>query len=173
MKLLLTFLACLTFCVSYSQKVAITYFDESWLLTTKELASYFRVGRIDTVKYLYHGEVNDYYISGKLQMKGKYNQGVKIDTFYFFYPNGNLMTQGYYLQNVRYGIWTNFYDNNFVKDKIVYNNHFLSVLEYYDKDGNQKIRSGNGEWETSYYNEFTMDTVKIKGYFVDSLRNGT
>ena len=92
----------LTSCwTAYSQKIAITYYDSAWQLTTKAFGEYYRTGIIDTNRYQYYGEVKDYYMNGKPRMKGKFKANIKIDTFYFYYPSGNLMTKGLYENNIR------------------------------------------------------------------------
>jgi antitoxin component YwqK of YwqJK toxin-antitoxin module len=103
------------------------------MLTTKEFADYYRIGIIDTMNYKYYGIIKDYYKNGILQMIGKYQANVKTNEFLFYYPNGNLKTNGFYKNNIRWGIWTDYYENGKIKDKMVFNNGFLSVLEYYDE----------------------------------------
>jgi len=157
---------------AYSQKIAITYHDNAWLLTTKTFSQYYRVGIIDTVKYQYYGEVKDYYMNGKLQMKGTFKANIKVDTFYFYYPNGQLMTKGSYEGNIRYGIWTNYYENGRVKDKVFFNGDFICALEYYDMNGTPKLINGTGEWEAVYYNDMVMQVINVKGAYKDTLRHG-
>lgn len=172
-KSLLTVVFFLTFLPSYSQIMAITYYDDSWQLTPKNFGKYFRIGVLDTVKYQYFGEIKDHYVSGKLQMKGKFQANVKVDTFYFYYSSGQLKTQGAYQNNVRYGIWTNYYENGKIKDKIASHNNFLGVLEYYDENGNPKITKGTGIWETEYIHDQVKEQITLKGGFKDTLRHGT
>jgi len=158
---------------SYSQKKIVTYYDKLWRLTTKDFAEYSRISNIDTVKYQYSGEVKDFYINGNLQMKGKYQNNVKVDRFLFYYPNGNLMTSGFYKDNSRWGIWTNFYENGNVRDKIAFNKDFLGALEYYNENGDTIIKNGTGLWQTQFLNDFTYKSGSVKGEFKDSLRHGT
>jgi antitoxin component YwqK of YwqJK toxin-antitoxin module len=162
-----------SFGTTYSQKIAITYYDSAWLLTTKNFAKYYRTGIIDTIKYQYFGEVKDYYINGKLQMKGKFQANIKVDTFYFYYPSGKLMTKGPYRNNNRYGIWTNYYENGRIKDKVLFNKDFIAALEYYDENGIAKMVHGTGEWETEYYFDLVREVFHVKGLYKDSLRHGT
>jgi hypothetical protein len=163
----------LTTCLaSYSQKIAITYHDSTWLLTTREFGQYYRTGIIDEKELKYYGEVKDYFMNGQLQMKGHFLANIKVDTFYFYYPNGKLMTKGLYRDNLRYGIWTNYYENGRVKDKIVFNKIFICALEYYDENGNTLIKNGTGIWKTKYYDDLIRDIVEIEGSYKDTLRHG-
>lgn len=173
MKTLLTALLLLVFIPGYSQKHAVTVYDSLWNLTIKDFGAYYRVGVLDTVNYQYHGEVRDFYMDGKLQMKGNYNVNGKVDTFYFYFPNGQLKMKGPYQNNVRYGTWTSYYENGHVKDKVVYNNEFLAALEHYDEEGNPRMKNGTGAWEVMYSTGSSMDLKMIKGFYKDSLMHGT
>lgn len=157
----------------FSQKIVTTYYNPYWFLSSKEYSEFYRVAMIDTTNYKFYGFVKDYYKNGNLQMTGNYQANIKNGNFLFYYPDGNLKTSGFYKDNKRWGIWTNFYENGKIKDKIVFNDIFLSVLEYYDENGNPKITKGTGDWETHYFNDFGISNVRITGSFNDSLRNGT
>jgi antitoxin component YwqK of YwqJK toxin-antitoxin module len=173
MRVILATIFLASFGTTYSQKIAITYYDSAWLLTTKNFAHYYRIGIIDTIKYQYFGEVKDFYINGKLQMKGKFQANIKVDTFYFYYPSGKLKTKGPYRNNDRFGIWTNYYENGRIKDKVSFNRDFIAALEYYDENGIAKMVNGTGEWETEYYDDLIREVITVKGLYEDSLRQGT
>lgn len=172
-KLILTIVLVTIHLMTYSQKIAITYYDSAWLLTTKKFAVYYRTGIIDTKKFQYYGEVKDYFMNGKLQMKGKFQANIKIDTFYFYYPSGELMTKGPYKNNIRYGIWTNYYENGKIKDKVVFNGDFICALEYYEADGTPEMINGTGKWKTEYYNDLVKEIINVSGQYKDTLRHGT
>lgn len=157
----------------FSQKLVTIYYNPYWFLSTKEYSEYYRVAMIDTTNYKFYGFVKDYYKNGNLQMTGSYQENIKNGKFNFYYHSGNLKTVGYYKDNKRLGIWTNYYENGKIKEKIVFNDFFLSVLEYYDENGNPKVIKGTGDWETHYFNDFGMSNVTITGSFKDSLRHGT
>jgi antitoxin component YwqK of YwqJK toxin-antitoxin module len=157
--------------IVFSQKIIVTYYDSTWLLTTKTYAKYFRTGIIDN-KYKYYGEVKDYYMNGQLQMKGKFHANIKEDTFYFYYPTGALMTKGAYRNNLRYGMWTSFYENGRIKDKVFFNGEFICALEYYDEKGTPKMVKGTGVWETEYYSDLVEGIMTIQGEYKDTLRQG-
>lgn len=172
-RVILTTILVTTLGTTYSQRIAITYYDSAWLLTTKTFGQYYRTGIIDTNKYQYYGEVKDYYMNGKLQMKGKFHANIKVDTFYFYYPSGKLMTKGLYQNNIRYGIWTNYYENGRIKDRVGFNGDFICALEYYDENGTPKMINGTGEWKTEYYNDLVREVINVSGQYKDTLRHGT
>jgi len=164
----------LSFFVStYSQKISVTYYDSSWVLTTKKAGVYYRVAIIDTVKYQFHGEVKDYYKNGKPQMKGRFQANIKTDTFYFYYPSGRLMKKGPYVNNVKYGVWTSYYENGKIKDKVFFNQNFIAALEYFDENGTPRMVNGTGVWETEYYDDEIRQFIKITASYKDTLRHGT
>lgn len=157
----------------HSQKLVKTYYSESWGLTSKSMATYCRVGFIDTATYRYSGIVNDYYLkTGKLQMTGNYLSNLKNGSFKFFYPDGSIKTEGNYLNNMRYGIWTNYYKNGSFRDKMLFNNNLVIPISYYDSNGIQKLNQGTGEWTTEYFDDLKQVQVTINCYFQDSLREG-
>lgn len=157
---------------TYSQKIAITFYDSAWRLTTKEFGQYYRTGILGTKDLKYYGEVKDYYMNGQLQMKGYFRANVKVDTFYFYYPNGKLMSKGLYHGNLRYGIWVRYYDSGMIKDKIGFDGDFVCALEYYDEAGNSLMKNGTGVWKTKYYDDLIRDIVEIEGSYLDTLRHG-
>jgi len=170
------YLFCLLLCVllqGQAQRLAKTYYDDYWLLTTKTYAQYCRVGFIDTVFYQYYGDVSDYYVkTGKLQMTGNFTANRKNGIFRFYYPNGKLKTEGIYKDNIRVGIWTNYYENGRFKDRILFENDFINALTDFDSNGVQRMELGTGDWQTDYYLLYNHKYITIKGYYQDSLREG-
>jgi antitoxin component YwqK of YwqJK toxin-antitoxin module len=159
---------------AYSQKLSVTYYDNNWHLTTKSYAQYCRVGFIDPVSYLFYGDVSDYYVkTGKLQMTGNYTASAKNGPFKFFYPDGELKTEGFYKNNARIGIWTNYHKNGRFKDQVLFDNVFITALSDYDSNGVQKMSLGTGEWQTDYLFNYNHDYITIKGFYQDSLMEGT
>lgn len=156
----------------FSQKVAVTFYDSSWLLTTRNHANFYRVGLIDTTNYHYYGEVKEYYMNGNMSMKGIFNANQKVDSFYFYYPSGKLRIQGYYRDNIRYGVWTYYHENGKVKDKLVFNYSFICAIESYDSTGVAKINNGTGKWDFQYYNDSAKSIITVKGEYKDTLRHG-
>src|SRR5689334_14289131 len=155
----------------HSQKRAVTFYDSAWALTSKDRGVYYRVGIIDTLRYQYYGEVAEFYKNGKRLMRGNFKASVKQDTFYFYYPSGQLETKGVYQNNVRKGIWTNYYESGSVRERLEFDNVFVTVKDHYDKNGTPKVIDGNGVWRTAYDVE-PGKMLAIKGGFVDGRRDG-
>jgi antitoxin component YwqK of YwqJK toxin-antitoxin module len=172
MRVIFTIILLSAFVKVYSQKAVTIYYDANWNLTTRETATYSRVGIIDTIKYQFNGMVEDRYLNGNLEMTGYYLASKKDGKFNFYYPDGKIKTMGLYKNNERCGVWINYYENGKVKDKLVFNSDFLHVLEYYDANGNQMVENGTGQWETQFLNDFSFDSVMVKGAFRNKLRDG-
>ncbi len=171
------FLVCLLLGImfqAFSQKLSVTYYDNYWQLTTKSYAKYCRVGFIDPVNYLFYGDVSDYYVkTGKLQMTGNYTASLKNGSFKFFYPDGKLKTEGFYKNDARVGIWTNYHKNGRFKDQVLFDDTFITALSDYDSNGVQKMSMGTGEWQTEFLYNYDPEYITIKGYYQDSLMEGT
>ena len=156
----------------YSQVKVTIYYDKYWRISEKKLAEYYREAVLDTIKYQFNGVVKDYYKNGKLQMKVSYDSNKKTDSLFIFYPNGNIQTRGYYIDNKRWGFWYNYYPNGKLKDKIGYDDEFICAFEYYDKDGNAKMKNGTGQWSSEYLDELSNCIIKIDANYKDTLRDG-
>jgi hypothetical protein len=130
------------------------------------------VGIVDTTEYKFHGLVKDFYLNGDLQMSGTFYSNIKSGTFKFYYPGNKLKTEGKYVDDRKYGIWTNFYENGQVKERLLFNGGFISVLEYNDENGQPLIIDGTGCWMREFLNEFSNNYVKITGCVRDSLSDG-
>ncbi len=175
MRLLCMLCACMLLCntATAQNKFIKTYYNSRWELTTQPLASYVRVGFIDTTSYHFNGEVKDYYVeTSSLQMKGTYIDNIKEGVFSFYYPNGTLMAKGLYEGNARVGIWEFFYENGMLKDRLVFYKVFITVLDAFDKEGNATVRNGTGNWDSEYYNDFSNETFKVQGTVKDTLMQG-
>lgn len=173
MRVLLISILCCIMLQGHTQKLVRTFYNDSWLLTSKKKATYCRVGFLDTVTYSYYGAVNDYYLkTGKLQMSGNYIGSVKNGAFKFFYPNGIEKSSGNYVKNVKDGVWTSYYENGSFRDKLLYSGSDVIPITFYDSTGVQKLNQGTGQWRTEYFDDIGQEQIIIDCYFQDSLREG-
>jgi TonB family protein len=119
----------LLFLISFNTKAGsdTIYFDSNWEQTTRENARYYRLIDFDTTgKPIFH--VKDFYISGNLQMEGKYRSiypDYKTGEFIYWYENGRKKLVCNYVNNVLSGRYVEWYDNGnlkserFLKDGII------------------------------------------------------
>jgi protein TonB len=87
---------------AYGQKTDTTYYNAGWKASTKVNSSFYRL--IKTVEPGKAYDVEDYFNSGKIQMKGTYlslSPEVKNGTFTWYYENGNKQTVTVYENNVQ------------------------------------------------------------------------
>jgi antitoxin component YwqK of YwqJK toxin-antitoxin module len=82
------------FTLLYSQKADTTYFNKDWQETIKDSAMYYRIGKRDFG--VSEGMITDYYMSGKVQMKGGYFNFSRHGEFTWYYENGNKKEEGIY-----------------------------------------------------------------------------
>jgi antitoxin component YwqK of YwqJK toxin-antitoxin module len=154
-----------------SQKRVRIYYDKNWYISNKEYSEFYREATIDTLTNKFQGEVRDFYKNGFPEMSITYDRNIKTDSVYFYFPNGNIKTRGYYKDNKRWGIWSNYYENGRLKDKIGFDDSFICAFEYYDKDGNAKMKDGTGDWSTEYYDYLSFSLIKVQGFYKDTLRD--
>ncbi|MBS1687355.1 MAG: TonB family protein [Bacteroidetes bacterium] len=170
--LLAIFIFCSQFC--FAQKDT-TYFDAKWHPTDRANAQYYRfINKEDDSNYT----IQDFYLSGTLQMEGKYNS---LDTpgnphrngiFKYYFPSGHVRSIGYYEHGLRTGQWAIYYNsNNALKAQVTYVDDSLSgEASYYDSIGHRLTSTGRffdgrrtGEWK--YFNR------NGKVYLTENYRN--
>lgn len=98
-----------------SQKTKIVYLDDYWNKTKQENAEYYRHIKKDS-NDLY--QVEDYYLSGQLQMSGHYSDKklqYNIGEFNYYDTLGNLEMTEFYVDNEKEGAKKKMYPNGQVK----------------------------------------------------------
>ena len=143
------------------------FYNGKWIKTTKDSASFYRIGKRDSLGNVF-GYVSDYYITGNLQMRGEYYNGFKNGTFFFYYENGNYSSYGGFKAEKYIGKWKHFYNNGKLKEILVYTDEFCYVQEYYDEDGKQLVKEGNGKVVLKYNNNIVAEEKIYKS----GIRNG-
>ncbi len=144
-----------------SQNAADTiYYDNQWNQSSREAATYFRLVAIDTNRIRFI--VNDYYVSGNLQMEGAFrsiNPDFKIGGFTYWYENGDKHIECYFEQNRLHGVYREWYPGGQLKSEMTYRHGILEGTEKnWDEEGNLaktvEYKNGlkNGEFITYYKN---------------------
>lgn len=162
-----------------AQSQVVLFYNANWEITQKVKHIFYRECEYDLNNFVLQGIVKDYYLSGKVLMTGKYNEGKKYGNFTFYYTNGEVESSGEYNNNSRVGKWKYFYKNGKLKMNVVFenpaNNLDFSILEYYDSLGNQKIKNGNGNWinESIKIGLFDRNSPKtLTGRFKNGKKHG-
>ena len=92
---------------SFAQIYKPLFYNENWELTQRKYAEYFRNCYIDTANFTFIGQVKDYYTNGVLEMEGQFDSnGLKQDTFKFYYKNGQIKCYGNYKERSRNAVWS-------------------------------------------------------------------
>lgn len=131
-----------------------TYFDKDWKkIDAKTSASYFRI----VVKEGEKWKINDYYISGKMQMSG-YFKSLKDEK--------------------KDGLFNYFRENGKPEKTLLYKNDSTRYIQKWNDAGNPTLVKGSGEYRYTNPNgnaEFEMykDSVLSYSYFVDKTTKET
>lgn len=100
---------------------------------------------------MYDGDCVSYFPSGAKSSVSHYKNGEKDGLEDFFYPTGKI-----------------YYRIKHVKDAST-GSDITSYWEWYDADGNELCKNGNGKW-ISYYDDFK--TIKFEGKVLDGQQDG-
>lgn len=131
-----------------------TFFDKDWKkIDAKVAAAYFRIVKKEGEKW----KVNDYYISGKMQMSG-YFRSLKDEK--------------------REGLFNYFRENGKPEKTMFYKNDSTRFIQKWNDAGNPTLVNGSGEYRCTNPNgnaEFEMfkDSVLSYAYFIDKTSNDT
>lgn len=123
-----------------------------------------------------HYEINDYYKSGKIQMKcsSSSKNTLQIDwTLISYYENGSRKSISNYKRNRIIGKEFRFFDDGTIESEIeyIYNgggfdkNH--KIVQFWNKERQHKVIDGNGEYQT-----FDITGIPIIGKVKNGLKHG-
>lgn len=196
---LLTFLSLIISLTAISQKIKVIYLDDSWNKTSQENAKYFR-HITKEAEDLY--QVEDYYISGQLQMSGYYtdkkldfNSGefnyydtlgnlektqfyvdnLKEGTHMKMYPNGQVKVFEQYTSGERHGLYREFYEDSTVRAEatFVYGS-IRGIAKRYSIDGTLIFEMSLDSVGTGKMNAYYLNgDIRLEGDFEEGYRLGT
>ncbi len=156
----------------FSQVRISIFYDSTWAINSREQASYFRNGFIDTTYFAFLGPVQDNYASGNVAMKGAYQGGIKQGQFVFYYENGKEKCKGDFVNNQPAGLWRFYYENGKHWQTIEFVPFDFKVLRYHDKSGNEKVKNGNGRWEGKIYSYSRTQHLYVDGMVESGVKDG-
>lgn len=179
-KSLVMFVLTFAFYFANSQTKVVLYYNENWLLTSKEKASFVREVELDMDNFVFDGKVTDSDLRCNKVMEGVYSNGKRNGEFIFYYANGFIESKGSYQNNLRNGLWEYFYPNSKIKQKVIFypNNSMVekfAVTDYFDRKGNQLVKNGTGKWIDDSIRSGLFEKTQLKrltGKFKDSLKVG-
>ncbi|MDN3678059.1 energy transducer TonB [Flavobacterium paronense] len=171
------------------------YLDSLWNETEEVNFKYYRIIKDYYADQPLH-EVLDYYENDTLQMRGStssVDRIIKEGLFVFYYKNGKRKTVANYQENKLTGKEFEWYENGNKKsvgEYILSSDKFepsiLVLNQYWDKEGQQKVIDGNGDYEESDDSFFAAGKVsnglktgewkgedkKSKLQFIENYNNG-
>ncbi|HEX5170886.1 MAG TPA: rhomboid family intramembrane serine protease [Cyclobacteriaceae bacterium] len=143
------------------------YYDSSWREIQGDAGAHFyRIGMRDTLER-WQGDVRDYYINGKIQMKGRYLNNMHNGVFRYYTRDGKYESLGRYDKERAVGKWENFYKNGQLQSEVYYGDQFFTK-SVWDSLGNQQVKNGNGKQITWHKN----GTIAEEGEFRDGQKQG-
>jgi antitoxin component YwqK of YwqJK toxin-antitoxin module len=167
-KIILFFLLISKIAFSQEANDKIIYLDSLWKETTKEDHIYYRIIKdynLEKEEYTFE----DYFKSGKIQMRGKSESKdylTKKGEFNFYFENGTLKKTIFYENGRPKGPYLEWYDNGqkcmeaeyITDDKNLTSD--LKIQNYWNKKNIQKVIDGNGELEEKSAQENASGKIK-------------
>lgn len=123
---------------------------------------------IEYVNGRMHGDAKGWYENGQKYFEGAFNRDKKEGKWTYWYENGNVSEEGEYINDIQIGDWLYYYDTG---DTSTVTNEFDTVsliVSYWDYEGNQLIKDGNG-YLTLYYQNGNKES---QGYMKNGLHSG-
>lgn len=143
------------------------YYDSGWREIDGEAgAHYYRLGRRDTMQR-WQGDVRDYYINGRIQMKGSYLDGMHHGVFRYYSRQGKYESMGRYDKETPVGKWQNFYPNGRLESEVFYGDRSFTK-SVYDPSGNLQVANGEGKQTTWHEN----GRIREEGNFIEGRKEG-
>ncbi|PVD50581.1 hypothetical protein DC498_19335 [Terrimonas sp.] len=148
------------------------YFNCGGTVVGKKCASYYRIGKMDSIIINITGSFTDYYTNGKVYLKANMLNNNLEGLSSYYYENGKLKEEGNYQSNVRQGKWTFYYPNGNVEKIYEYTDNEPLVLEAYKRDGKATVHDKNGNFETEFNIYKQCDEYKTSGQIKNGKKDG-
>lgn len=161
MKILLSSLLSL---LAFTQLSGQGYTRQSWHdAERKKLKEVYQVK--DTINNILHGHYISYFLNGKVESKGQFNNDETSGVWEFFYETGSLKMRGILFKGANYGLWEYFFENG--------KKSMEGILYGRKREGEWKMYYENGQVrETGEYAN-NQRTGIWKSYFEDGVLKGS
>lgn len=143
------------------------FYDENWFESDAQEAAYYRLGYKDSLGD-WDGVVEDYYLSGAIQMKGRLYKGLRQGIFIYYNEDSSYVSAGRYRQDTPIGKWENYFQNGQLASEIRYVETGSVIENMWDSLGNQQVVNKNGIEAYQYPN----GQVEYKRTIKDGLTEG-
>ncbi len=157
---------------AFGQRILDTvYFNKNWeAIEHSDSAVYYRYISVDTTgDFLLH--VEDYYASGRLQMKGDYKSiepDRKTGNFTYYHENGEIQIECIYNDNQYDGEYKEWYENGQLKTQTFYKNGYIDgKLEQWSVKGliNKIAQYKNGLKEGKFMSFYDNGQMLRKEFY--------
>ncbi len=140
------------------RKVHHVNYDRNWQVTSDQTeVRYYRLGYKDS-DGKWHGRVEDFFLTGGIQMKGYYTHGLKDGIFRYYSKDSLYTTVGRYDKERRTGKWEFFHENGTLSEVWRFENESY-LIDAWNEDGLPLVSDGNGELKEWYSNGVLKSSV--------------
>lgn len=145
------------------------YYDAGYYLVDKncEFKRIERVASFDPKTSLFIGPFTDFNQQGQVILEGEYKQGIKHGVFKAYHANMQLKWQVRYEQGVAVGDWTFYYPDGKPMMVISYDSEFPKISSFWNTTGSQMIQEGNGKYDFKIpylgFNPYGFPFVRLRG----------
>lgn len=101
--------------------------------------------------------------NGNISAKGEYNRGLRDGLWTYWYESGTKSEEGWYSLDKRTGDWQSYYENGNIALHTHYTDSATLFMNYWDANGVQLIKNGEGEYITYYDNGQIASRGKLSG----------
>lgn len=155
------------------------FYDIRWQLCERTPAYYYRIGtmRIDSIAR-YVGPVEDYYINGQPEMKGRYALSGDLEgETVFYYPNGNIRMKGSFTKGKMTGQWFVYNRSGLLRAIFDCKSETnFTPLYLCNEKGKVLLEDGNGSFvlKTKDFEDFIFPSgAEIEGEVRNGQKDGT
>jgi len=154
------------------------FYDAAWRLCEREPAAYYRIGTLRFENRAYYvGLVQDYYLDGRPEMKGFYNDSGRLHgAVVFYYPNGAVRIKGNFDNGRMTGIWSYYKPDGTLRISFYCNDHWdFAPVELRNARGKAVVQKGTGKFtlRTSDYPDIIRSEMfDISGEVYQGRREG-
>lgn len=139
------------------------WYDENEIISRKanylngiehgESISYYPNGVVRDSGGYHHSRLHGYWIyryeSGALLQHGYFKRNLRDSIWNVYFEDGTKMSSGMMKGNSPFGKWYYYYPDGHLSEEMNYHSETrISILNAYDKDGNQMVVNGNGVYKT-------------------------
>lgn len=118
----------------------------------------------DRSSNILHGRYISYFLNGKIESKGQFENNETTGSWEFFYETGTLKMRGILLKNANFGLWEYFYENG--------QKSMEGIINGKNREGEWKVFYENGQIkEVGEYRE-SKRVGHWRSYFEDGTRKG-